>query len=182
MVHEYYMDRLEGSGILVPDPPDLASRPVDLLSIGRPPAQGRPIPTAQVAASQNRPSVFPLLQVPGWRKPDRGRPPFQMHQNNPRGPLRGGLSIAGSWRRDHGQTGLRLRPVHPAAKGASTTDDERLLCCTLSRFCMLGCSTRKLLTTDRASSVWLPTGDHWGSVPAWSVGRWSHARISIWRR
>lgn len=153
------MRRRAGSCILVPGPPRRApigarasretrnvNRPRSVVRFQRLrlmhlKTAHRPPPTA------HRPSVFRQLQVPGLAQPDRGRPPFQMHQNNPRGPpgppARGTIDrwqLAATAR-----TELRLEPV-PAAKGASTTDDERLLCCTLSRFCMLGCSTRKLLS------------------------------------
>lgn len=126
-----------------------------------PPAQRRPIPTAQVDASRAR-QFSDSCRYQVWRNRIEAGPLSRCIkitlEDPPCPPARGTID---RWQlAARARTELRLQPVS-AAKGASTTDDERLLCCTLSRFCMLGCSTRKLLETDRApaSSAWLPAGE-----------------------
>lgn len=179
------MRRRAGSCILVPGPPRRApigarasretrnvNRPRSVVRFQRLrlmhlKTAHRPPPTARQSSDSCRYQV--------WRNRIEAGPLsrcIKITLEAPRDPLRGGLSIAGSWRPEpEPSSDSNLSPPQKGHQRPTTRD------CSAARFLDSACwaaarENCSVLATDGApaSSAWLPAGDHWGSVPAWSVG------------
>lgn len=151
-----------------------------------PPAQRRPIPTAQVDASRARQSSDSCrYQV--WRNRIEAGPLSRCIkitlEDPPPAPLRGGLSIAGSWRPEpEPSSDFNLSPPRKGHQRPTTRD------CSAARFLDSACwaaarenCSRLIARQRRARGSQPESRKPLGKRPDVECRR-SHARISIWRR